>query len=139
MFVFCLCKREADTWRPLCHLLGIWTDRHAHSIPPRCRNGQKRSRKSQLAPSGSKRQVFSTHALEPDGQCTCLVSVHVSFQARKPDLRLQAGVKKISPCYYTRRWVCVCVCTLPEPEKSAGSLTLVDSENKLGAVLQEGR
>lgn len=141
LFVACINEMQTP-----CDLPIVWwesgqekTDGHVHSIPPRYNTDTKLSAKIQLPPSGTWGQVFSTHVLEPDGQCTCLVSVHVSFQARRPNLRLHAGVTKISPCYYVGVWVCAHARVLPELEKSVGSLTLVDTENKLRAVLQEGR
>lgn len=106
----CLHKWDADTLWPPRRVVGAWTgktDRHVHSIPPRYNTGTKLSAKIQLPPSGTWGQVFSTHVLEPDGQCTCLVSVHVSFQARKPNLRLHAGVKKNQPLLLCG---CVSVC-----------------------------
>lgn len=146
LFVACINEMQTP-----CDLPAVWwesgqekTDGHVHGIPPRYNTGMKLSAKIQLPPSGTWGQVFSTHGLEPDGQCTCLVSVHVSLQARRPNLRLHAGVKKNQPLLLC---VCVWVCVharmharvLPELEKSVGSLTLVDTENKLRAVLQEGR
>lgn len=52
------------------------------------------------------------HVLEPDGKSTCLSAVHVSFQARRPPLRLHVGVKKISSRYYMGQCVCACMCFL---------------------------
>lgn len=106
LFVACINEMQAP-----CDLPVRWwefgqekTDVHVHGIPPRYNTGTKLSAKIQLPPSGTWGQVFSTHVLEPDCQCTCFV--HVSFQALRPDLRLHARVKKKS----APAIMCVCEC-----------------------------